>query len=156
MGRKVRPGFTKLPRGVLQDARLKLEHIGLLLELKSHAPTWVHKLPMLQERFSIGEAKLGRLLKELESWGYITRKKAIDKKGWIQGIFVTVHDVVPILEKEGLDKKSNTQKTKLGKSRVHKESNTEGHSDFDVIDDGDVAGTQHPSLRVIAGGGSCG
>ena len=132
-GSKGRPGYAALPRTMLQGGRLGFEHLGLLLYLASHDSDWIVRLSDVQKKFRIGEEKLGRLLRELDDWGYITRKKA-RQKGHVAGLRITVHafDLNP--ENPGLDPAPNPRKPEPCISGSIKDPNKERALNSDVID----------------------
>ncbi len=75
--------FAQIPNRVLRDTRLSFEACGLLVELLSHADTFIVRMEVIQKQRCIGREQLRRMFKELEIYGYaelITREKSEEGK----------------------------------------------------------------------------
>ncbi|ELN6884924.1 hypothetical protein RZY40_003150 [Vibrio alginolyticus] len=82
--------FTVLPNSTIRDSRLSIDALGLLVKLISRPPNWEVRPHQLQNECGIGRDRLRRLLKELESCGYLVRKKCRNPDGrwhWISEVY---------------------------------------------------------------------
>lgn len=63
--------YTMISNVTLQDTSVSLEARGLLTYLLSKPDAWVVVVTWLQEEMNVGRVKLNRIIKELETAGYI-------------------------------------------------------------------------------------
>lgn len=96
-----RQGFTKVPNFIFEDNRLNAKHLALLVRLASHATGWIVKSDMEQAALGISEPTFLKLMRELESWRYLKRKKAyVDGK--VAGLHVDIRWPKLTKKKDGL------------------------------------------------------
>jgi len=72
--------FEVIPRTTLQDARLRLDELGLLVRLLSRPNGWAVRPAALQKETGWGRERLGRVLAALERAGYLKRTRTHDDK----------------------------------------------------------------------------
>jgi len=66
--------YTMISNVTLQDTSVSLEARGLLTYLLSKPDAWVVIVTWLQEEMNVGRVKLNRIIKELETAGYIVTR----------------------------------------------------------------------------------
>jgi hypothetical protein len=84
--------FTTISNALLQDARLSHETRGLLCELLSRARDWEITVRGLIATGPSGREKIYRLLKEAETYGYISRDQMRRDDGAMGKHFYVVRD----------------------------------------------------------------
>jgi hypothetical protein len=90
-------GFTKVPHQLWDDRRLKYSHQAAWTYLSSHTEAWVVKRHVACRTLKMSEPIFGKVLDELEEWGYLTvREKARNRFGKIIGI--KIKTALPILK----------------------------------------------------------
>ena len=79
--RNRRTPYTTISNTPLQDKRLSLEAVGLLVCVLSLPENWLFNRKHARERFNIGREKLDRILRELKDMGYILHVQERDEAG---------------------------------------------------------------------------
>ncbi len=77
-----------LPRETAQDNRLSWEARGVLVFLLSRPEGWELGVEFLREQGQGGRDVLRRILRELETYGFVERRKQRDKEGRIYWDFI--------------------------------------------------------------------
>ena len=106
-GRK--KGFVVLYRAVAQDERLSLEARGLFALMMSLPDNWEYTVSGLAVKAGCGREKVRRLLKELQTVGYLIREQSHDSGGKFGGNTYVLQDEAPPLPENpsnGENKKS--------------------------------------------------
>lgn len=67
-------GWTRVPNEIVRDRALSLDAKGLILFLASHSTSYRIDLNSLRIQVGVGREKLRKLLRELESAGYLERE----------------------------------------------------------------------------------
>lgn len=101
-----RRGIFVGPRNILEDTRLKANWLAALVRLASHSPNWIVKRAVERKALGISDDTYGKILNDLESWGYIARKRA-HRFGKVTGLHIKVTwpDAVDLSpKKEGLER----------------------------------------------------
>lgn len=91
--------FTIMPNRTIDDSRLSIDALGLLLKLVSLPPNWTVKPEVIQNHSQIGDAKWRRISKELINAGYLTRTKERLENGrwdWIFTVYQESQIPVPV------------------------------------------------------------
>lgn len=73
--------FTHLKNEVLQDGKLSVESLGLLVYLLSMPEDWVIRNIQIQSHFKIGRDKRKRIMAELVKAGYLIRRMKRNQDG---------------------------------------------------------------------------
>ena len=94
-GRK--KGFVVLYRAVAQDQRLSLEARGLFALMMSLPDDWEYTVSGLAVKAGCGREKVRRLLKELQTVGYLIREQSHDSGGKFGGNTYVLQDEAPPL-----------------------------------------------------------
>lgn len=94
-GRK--KGFVVLYRTVAQDQRLTLEARGLFALMMSLPDDWEYTVSGLAIKAGCGREKVRRLLKELQTVGYLIREQSHDSGGKFGGNTYVLQDEAPPL-----------------------------------------------------------
>lgn len=82
----IKADYTIIPNSLSQDKRLSFEARGLILLLLSMPEKWqVNKVWVQSQSPKCGRDKVTKLFKELQTFGYITKKTVHDEKGLITG-----------------------------------------------------------------------
>jgi len=101
--------FYVLDNSIAEDERLSWEARGLLVFLLVKPNDWSVSIQHLVNSGKAGKDKVGRMLKELETTGYISRKRVRGEDGRLSGVEYTVHEVptspAPKPEKPDMAKK---------------------------------------------------
>lgn len=87
---KKNDSFEVLPRTTLQDPRLRMEELGLLVRLISYPPDWELRVSHIRKITSWGRDKTRAVLRRLEELGYIKREAKNGKNGtfyWFAEIY---------------------------------------------------------------------
>ena len=95
-GRK--KGFVVLFRSAAQDGRLSLEARGLFALMVSLPEDWEYTVSGLAVKAGCGREKVRRLLKELQSVGYLIREQSHDSGGKFGGNVYVLQDEAPLPE----------------------------------------------------------
>ena len=95
-GRK--KGFVVLFRSAAQDGRLSLEARGLFALMVSLPDDWEYTVSGLAVKAGCGREKVRRLLKELQSVGYLIREQSHDSGGKFGGNVYVLQDEAPLPE----------------------------------------------------------
>lgn len=93
-----RRGFVVLYRSAAQDDRLSLEARGLLALMLSLPDNWVYTVGGLARKAGCGREKARRLLKELQTVGYLIREQGHDEAGKFSGCMYVLQDEAPLPE----------------------------------------------------------
>ncbi len=94
-GRK--KGFVVLFRSAAQDQRLSLEARGLFALMISLPEDWEYTVSGLAAKAGCGREKVRRLLKELQTVGYLLREQSHDSGGKFGGNVYALQDEAPPL-----------------------------------------------------------
>lgn len=94
-GRK--KGYVVLFREVAQDDRLSLEARGLFALIVSLPDDWEYTVSGLAVKAGCGREKVRRLLKELQTVGYLIREQSHDSGGKFGGNVYVLQDEAPPL-----------------------------------------------------------
>lgn len=94
-GRK--KGFIVLYREAAQDARLSLEARGLFALMVSLPDNWEYTVSGLAAKAGCGKDKVRRLLKELQTVGYLVREQSHGQGGKFSGNIYVLQDEAPPL-----------------------------------------------------------
>ena len=94
-GRK--KGFVVLFREVAQDGRLSLEARGLFALMASLPENWEYTVSGLAVKAGCGREKVRRLLKELQTVGYLIREQSHGEGGKFGGNVYVLQDEAPPL-----------------------------------------------------------
>ncbi len=113
-----RERFTAIDNAAVKDDGLSLKALGLLVKLLSFPDDWEFSENGLEKAFEKdGRTSIRSGLKELESAGYLTRKRVRDEKGHIVKVAWIVTEK-PHLENHSLENQPNyNNKNKLGGER---------------------------------------
>lgn len=95
-GRK--KGFVVLFRSAAQDGRLSLEARGLFALMASLPEDWEYTVSGLAVKAGCGREKIRRLLKELQTVGYLIREQSHDSGGKFGGNVYVLQDEAPLPE----------------------------------------------------------
>lgn len=112
-GRK--KGFIVLYREAAQDDRLTLEARGLFALMVSLPENWEYTVSGLAVKAGCGKDKVRRLLRELQTVGYLVRGQSHDRGGKFSGNIYVLQDEVP----------PSSENTDNGESRQRSEPSTE-------------------------------
>lgn len=91
-------GFVVLFRSAAQDGRLSLEARGLFALMVSLPDDWEYTVSGLAVKAGCGREKLRRILKELQTVGYLVREQAHDSGGKFGGNVYVLQDEAPLPE----------------------------------------------------------
>ena len=94
-GRK--KGYVVLFRSAAQDSRLSLEARGLLTLMVSLPDDWEYTVSGLALKAGCGREKIRRVLKELQTVGYLIREQSHDSGGKFGGNVYVLQDEAPPL-----------------------------------------------------------
>lgn len=95
-GRK--KGFVVLFRSAAQDNRLSLEARGLFALMISLPENWEYSVTGLAKKAGCGREKARRLLRELQTVGYLAREQSHDAGGQFSGAVYVLQDEAPPLD----------------------------------------------------------
>lgn len=107
-GRK--KGFIVLYREAAQDNRLTLEARGLFDLMVSLPENWEYTVSGLAVKAGCGKDKIRRLLKELQTIGYLVREQSHDSGGKFAANVYVLQDEAPL--SENTDNGENRQRSK--------------------------------------------
>ncbi len=94
--------FTIMPNRTIDDPRLSIDALGLLLKLVSLPPNWTVKPEVIQNHSQIGDARWRRISKELINAGYLTRTKERLENGRWDWIFTVYQESqIPVPDVQG-------------------------------------------------------
>lgn len=121
-----RKKFTVVDNHALRDDNLSLKARGLLVTMLSLPNNWKFSENGLCELFKKdGQASIRSGLKELESSGYLVRRRTRDDMGRVDGVEWIIYDQ-PRLENRNVDNPSLDSQPQLNTNQSKtKESNTE-------------------------------
>lgn len=123
-----RKGFVVLFRSAAQDSRLSLEARGLLALMVSLPEDWEYTVTGLALKAGCGREKVRRVLKELQSVGYLLREQSHGEGGKFGGNVYVLQDEAPPLPENpsnGEEKKTPLPKKPVnGKSRQRQKLST--------------------------------
>lgn len=94
-------GYFSLPRSAAQDNRLSLETRGLLALMLSLPPDWDYTVTGLAVKAGCGRDKMRRMVRELESVGYLVREQAHDGGGRFDGNIYVLQESPPLSGNSG-------------------------------------------------------
>lgn len=114
-GRK--KGYVVLFREVAQDDRLSLEARGLFALIVSLPDDWEYTVSGLAVKAGCGREKVRRLLKELQTVGYLIREQSHDSGGKFGGNVYVLQDEAPPLP--GNPSNGEAEKTPLPENTVN-------------------------------------
>lgn len=117
-GRK--KGYVVLFREVAQDDRLSLEARGLFALIVSLPDDWEYTVSGLAVKAGCGREKVRRLLKELQTVGYLIREQSHDSGGKFGGNVYVLQDEAPPLP--GNPSNGEAEKTPLPENTVNGEN----------------------------------
>ena len=110
-----------MPNALLQDQRLSLRDVGLLVWMLSKPPDWKFtKKNILSEISQDGDRSLQAAVKNLRAAGYLTITRGNRKKGKLAESIWTVRDV-PQLQNAAMEK-TESQKQKSGSPQLRSPS----------------------------------
>lgn len=98
--RSRRPGraYAAIPNAAMRDQRVSIEARGLLALMMTYADEWTFVFSHLQDLTGVGRDKLRKMLKELETAGYIFREIVRCAKGELGGTeWVIVDDPAEVV-----------------------------------------------------------
>lgn len=107
-GRK--KGFVVLFREAAQDTRLSLEARGLFAMMLSLPDNWEYTVSGLSGKAGCGKDKIRRLLKELQTVGYLIREQSHDSGGKFSSNVYVLQDEAPLSENTDNGKNPTTVK----------------------------------------------
>ena len=84
--------FTTISNFHLRDINLSLKAKGLLTQMLSLPDGWDYTLAGLAKINKEGVDSITSAIKELEKYGYVTRKRVRDEKGRVRGTDYTVYE----------------------------------------------------------------
>lgn len=84
--------YTVAPNQLLNDKRLTVEAVGMLMYILSKPQGWAVITGQLSSRFDIGREKTHKILRSLRETGYSTREFERDENGRIVGQFMVFYD----------------------------------------------------------------
>lgn len=84
--------FSIVSNTLLRDKRLSLRARGLLVFMLSLADTWEYSITGLANATGESTGKISNCLKELESFGYLTRERIRNAKGQMDGTEYTLRE----------------------------------------------------------------
>lgn len=87
--------YTVIDNCFIDDSRLSLKAKGLMVMFLRRPDNWIFYLSELIECCKDGKDSMGSALKELEKWGYITRKLRRDSLGKLLGGYDYVIEEAP-------------------------------------------------------------
>lgn len=97
-----RRGYTSIADQTLRNPRLRLATLGLLVRLLSRPDGWEVRPGPLARECGIGRDQLRRLLRELESTGYLARRRSRDAQGqWSWGSEVYDQSTIAVFSGDG-------------------------------------------------------
>jgi hypothetical protein len=124
--------YTMISNATLQDTSVSLEARGLLTYLLSKPDAWVVIVTWLQEEMNVGRVKLNRIIKELETAGYIVTRVIREHGQIVQYERIVyespAHVSAPIIYQPDVSKPHSGENTPI-KERVNKEQ-IEEKNDF--------------------------
>jgi hypothetical protein len=90
--------YTQIQNTPLQDERLSVEAVGLLVCMLSLPRDWKFSRKHAQKRFNMGREKLDRIVKELTAFGYIRTTQERSDRGQYgrRTYFFTAHPSAPM------------------------------------------------------------
>lgn len=86
--RRKRETWTTIPNEILNDDRLSLDALGLLVYMLSKPDNWTFKQDVMGERFGKGRDAMRSIMRNLSAAGYVRRELSRDKKGHISTITI--------------------------------------------------------------------
>ncbi len=89
-------GYFSLSRSAAQDGRLTLETRGLLALMLSLPTDWDYTVTGLAVKANCGREKLRRMVRELETVGYLVREQAHGEGGQFSGNVYVLQDAPPL------------------------------------------------------------
>lgn len=95
--------FSIVSNVLLRDKRLSLRARGLLVFMLSLSDTWEYSITGLANATGESTGKISTCLKELESFGYLTRERIRNAKGQMDGTEYTLRES-PVSEKPDEEK----------------------------------------------------
>lgn len=140
---KVKNNFTTLVNNTVQDKNLTFEATGLLAFLLSLPDDWeIVKEWLMDQKQKCGRDKLTRMIKELETQGYVVKKIKQDEQGKLKGYdwFVYPEPQItraepgvlknrrpdnPATGKPATTKETDLQKKQLDKKILHRSCKTD-------------------------------
>ena len=117
-GRK--KGFVVLYRDAAQDTRLSLESRGLFALMLSLPEDWEYTVSGLAVKAGCGREKVRRLLKELQTVGYLIREQSHGEHGKFGGNVYVLQDEAPPLPENPSN--GDSQKEPLPENTVNGET----------------------------------
>ena len=117
-GRK--KGFVVLYRDAAQDTRLSLESRGLFALMLSLPEDWEYTVSGLAVKAGCGREKVRRLLKELQTVGYLIREQSHGERGKFGGNVYVLQDEAPPLPENPSN--GDSQKEPLPENTVNGET----------------------------------
>lgn len=93
-GRK--ESFTVLYNSMIVDARLSLEAKGLFAVMMSRPPDWEFTVSGLAAFTGCGKDKIRRVLRDLETVGYLVREQSHQNNGTFGGNIYVLQDFAPV------------------------------------------------------------
>lgn len=126
---KIRTSFSAIPNKTLQDKSLTFEATGLLAMLLSLPEDWeIHKSWLQEQKQKCGRDKISKMVKELESAGYLRKSQARSDGGSFGSndyhVYPTTVDWKPV---DGLAVDGKTPTTK--ETSLQKKHNTNNSSE---------------------------
>ncbi len=89
-------GYFSLSRSAAQDGRLTLETRGLLALMLSLPTDWDYTVTGLAVKANCGREKLRRMVRELETVGYLVREQVHGEGGQFSGNVYVLQDAPPL------------------------------------------------------------
>lgn len=112
--------YAAIPNEWLRDNRLSLKAIGLLAQIHTHQVGWSLSIHGLALANRVSRDQISSAIKELESYGYLTRSQTIDEQSKrFQEATWTTSDPIPKGQKP-LPEKPSTEKPLPEKSTAKK------------------------------------
>lgn len=112
--------FLMIQNEALRDARLSLEARGLLAYMLTMQDDWQFSVEGLAAQTGTGRHTIMRILKELQSAGYLSIKKETNERGQFTGKAWTLHEVP-----EPVVRKTEVREPVLRENRSRKNRSTE-------------------------------
>ena len=134
-----KPGYTVISNLPINDKALSLEAIGMLLRILSLPDNWGFNVNGLVKRFGLKKSTITRVIKELETNGYIVRYKKKNEinqfNGWQWEIY-EIPDKANIPKSEAADIGNNRhQENPMSEIPDYRETRVSGKT---IMEDSEI------------------
>lgn len=110
--------FTVISNDIFKDTRLSCKAKGLLVTMLSCPPEWNYTVDGLTKLSLDDRASIRSTLNELETFGYLDRRRVKDKKGRFADVEYTIYEAPQQNTKTFLEN-NKSKKPKKGKKEIH-------------------------------------